>query len=976
MALPPGERMAFLDGACSDNAELRKEVEDLVKSYDTDFLEGGAIATGSELLGKSHFQAGKEIGRYHLKELIGTGGMGEVFLADDTKLNRPVAFKFLHRDVAEDPERVRRFIQEARAASALNHPNILTIHEIDSFEGANYIVSEFINGETLRERMHRGLTVAESLDVAAQVAAALQAAHEAGIVHRDIKPENIMLRRDGLVKVLDFGLAKLTEADDHPIDSSAKAPTRFQTSPGLVMGTAAYMSPEQAKGHAVDARTDLWSLGVVLHEMLTGQSPFEGETVTELITAILKTDGPTFDSDKLPQDLQSICRKALTHDKQARYQTSQELIQDLQGEKKKMEYAIQSDRFISVSSTAGQKIRSRPTLSAEYIVTGIKRHKFATFVSLAAMLFLGVGLAVYRPSAVPSDNNNAAFPVVIGEDTTEKDLKISRLATSGKVFDIAISPDGKFVAYVTGENYKGSIRVRELDTQKDVEIVPAPPDEKLWYLNKLTFTPDGSHILYRHDTPNNQEIYSVAIGGDTPVKIADKTNTASISPDGKTIAYQKEIKDQEGKWQGNDLVLANVDGSSERILVHSSSEDNSVKTDIPAWSQDGNFIACWFNFKENGQEYLKLFTVGTADGSTQPFSDQKWKDISQATWMPDGSLVVAAQEYPSKDLAPAQLWRVTQTSARAITNDPAGYNRLSGTIDGSILITTQATVRRDLWVMNGTDAITARQITFSGELSRAGFGGFSPLSTSRIVISSTISNNIDLWSMNLDGSGRKQLTSGQGTNIEPHATRDGRFIIFNSDRDGSNLHVFRMDADGGNVKQLTEKDDSKCIGISPDEKWVYYLVAENKGRFIYKVPIDGGPSSLVAKVSINGGAYDILPSDGRIAEILFNGQLKANEINIYSSNGTKLKSIPLPPTIVGATVRWTPDGKAVGFHDFRDKAANLWIIPVDGNSSMKPLTNFTAPITAGFGWSTDGKQLFVVRISGTKDAMMITNIKQ
>ena len=206
--LPANDFEAFLDKACTGDPGLREQVENLLGAYESGFMEDSVVHKVAEVIGReSDLKEGQTIGRYQIKRSIGVGGMGEVFLADDTELDRPVAFKFLHRDVAEDPERVRRFIQEARAAAALNHPNILNIHEIGTFEGANYIVSEFINGETLRERMHHGLTVAESLDVAAQVAAALQAAHEAGIVHRDIKPENIMLRRDGLVKVLDFGLA-------------------------------------------------------------------------------------------------------------------------------------------------------------------------------------------------------------------------------------------------------------------------------------------------------------------------------------------------------------------------------------------------------------------------------------------------------------------------------------------------------------------------------------------------------------------------------------------------------------------------------------------------------------------------------------------------------------------------------------------------------------------------------------------------
>ena len=387
-ALPVEERSEFLDTSCAGDPVVREKVDDLLGSYESGFLEDTILHEVVEIVGaENSFKKGQVIGRYQIGELIGTGGMGQVFRAEDTELDRPVAFKVLHGDIAENDERVRRFIQEAKAASALNHPNILTIHEIGSFEGARFIVSEFVDGETLRERMRSGLTSAESLDITCQIAAALQAAHSAGIVHRDIKPENIMLRQDGLVKVLDFGLAKLTEADDLPIDPTAPMVSRVHTSPGLVMGTVAYMSPEQARGQAVDSRTDLWSLGVVFHEMLTGESPFKGESVTDLVTSILKHDPASLDLISISQELKPICTKALAKDKKARYQTAQDILQDLQGEKKRMEYAIQTTPFITVSSTDEMKtqlIRRRPTLSAEYIVTSVKRHKFATLMTVAA----------------------------------------------------------------------------------------------------------------------------------------------------------------------------------------------------------------------------------------------------------------------------------------------------------------------------------------------------------------------------------------------------------------------------------------------------------------------------------------------------------------------------------------------------------------------------------------------------------------
>ena len=284
------------------------------------------------------------ISHYRIVEKIGAGGMGEVYLAQDTGLERQVALKILLAEVADDEDRVRRFVQEAKAASALNHPNILTVYEIGNFENLRFIATELIKGETLRDRLKgEPLTLQATLGVALQIAAALNAAHEAGIVHRDIKPENIMIRDDGLVKVLDFGLAKLTEKKTAAVDSESETRAQVKTSPGLVMGTVAYMSPEQARGKVVDARSDLWSLGVVVYEMLTKRTPFAGETTNDSIAAIL-TKEPAPLSENTPPELQRIIRKSLQKNADERYQTVKDFLLDVKNLKRELEFAEELER--------------------------------------------------------------------------------------------------------------------------------------------------------------------------------------------------------------------------------------------------------------------------------------------------------------------------------------------------------------------------------------------------------------------------------------------------------------------------------------------------------------------------------------------------------------------------------------------------------------------------------------------------------
>ena len=556
-SLPADKRSSFLDERCLNDKELRDQVDEFLGFYDSEFLESSPLMNADKLLENDNFAPGRVIGRYHIRELIGTGGMGQVFLADDSELKRPVAFKVLHEEVAGDKERVRRFIQEARAASALNHPNILTIYEIGTFEGARFIVSEFVDGETLRERMRSGITATESLEITCQIAAALQAAHAAGIVHRDIKPENIMLRQDGLVKVLDFGLAKLTEADDHlqevrnadrglrnedSLRSSSVIPHSavrdpHLTAPGLIMGTVAYMSPEQARGQAVDSRTDLWSLGVVFHEMLTGESPFEGESVTDLVSSILKNDAIKISADKLPAELRPICTKSLAKNKEARYQSAHDLLQDLKGEKKRMEYAITSTPYISFSATdelKTQLIRRRPTLSAEYIVTGMKRHKYATLTAIAMIVIGAVSLSVYRYNGAtpPETEQNLA---AINDSTTERDLKFSKLPISGKVESLVISPDGKYVAYMPSG--KG-VRLLELATSVDTEILS---EGDIW---GPSFSPDSKFVYYF--LGNGQGVTAgfmrISITGGTPTKVLDGLNDGvSFSHDGSTMVFTRQL---------------------------------------------------------------------------------------------------------------------------------------------------------------------------------------------------------------------------------------------------------------------------------------------------------------------------------------------------------------------------------------------------------------------------------------------------
>ncbi len=384
-------------------------------------------------------QTGSKIGRYEIRDKIGSGGMGEVYLAKDTELDRLVALKVLRPSIAGNEELVRRFVQEAKAASALNHPNILTVHEIGIFEDTRFIATEFVEGKTLRERLDGDkLTFRETLEAILQVAAALDAAHNAGIVHRDIKPENIMIRQDGLVKILDFGLAKLTQqnADGaNPTDA-----TQFETTPGMVMGTPSYMSPEQARARPVDARSDIWSTGVVFYEMLAKRLPFPGATLPEVAAAILTKEPEPLD-ENIPAELQRIIIKSVQKKRDERYQTVKELLIDVGNLKRALEFSQEielsyGDEFpnstnigalaTNAGNLSGIPHTTQRASSAEYFVSEVRKHKYAAGIALALLLLLvsaGLGYRYLLATQGASINSVAVLPFAnVGNDPNSEYL--------------------------------------------------------------------------------------------------------------------------------------------------------------------------------------------------------------------------------------------------------------------------------------------------------------------------------------------------------------------------------------------------------------------------------------------------------------------------------------------------------------------------------------------------------------------------
>ena len=404
LQLAPGERSAFLAEQCGKDEGLRREVETLLASHEKpgNFIDSPAYeGAAGALIGDQGFSAGQTLGHYEILSILGKGGMGEVYLARDTSLSRNVALKFVPDPFTKDPERLSRFEQEARAASALNHPNIITIYEIGAADGHRFMATEFVDGETLRQPMTAGpLEISEALSIAEQIGSALVEAHAAGIIHRDIKPENIVLRRDGIVKVLDFGLAKLLEEKQTGPEDKSRA--LVNTSIGVLMGTVAYMSPEQARGLPIDSRTDIWSLGVVLYEMVAGHQPFAGETTSDAISLILQKEPAALTTVAvgIPEKLDEIVTRALAKDREARYQTIKELALDLKRLRQKLdvEAEIERTRAPELRDRRDRTVNEQPRVTATgpmNFISRLRMNPTTAALAIAGLLILALAVGVY-----------------------------------------------------------------------------------------------------------------------------------------------------------------------------------------------------------------------------------------------------------------------------------------------------------------------------------------------------------------------------------------------------------------------------------------------------------------------------------------------------------------------------------------------------------------------------------------------------
>jgi eukaryotic-like serine/threonine-protein kinase len=793
-------RAAFLDSACGGDDELRSELDSLLVAHarSEKFIEAPAMEVAARGAARQAVttEVGRRVGPYKILSLLGAGGMGEVYLAEDAKLNRRVALKLLPAEFTEDAGRVRRFEREARAASALNHPNIVTIHEVAEFGGTHFIATEFVEGQTLRSLIAEGaLHTAEALSVATQIAEALAAAHAAGIIHRDIKPENIMLRPDGYAKVLDFGVAKLTEhrsPGDAPWETQAERDPETET--GAVVGTVAYMSPEQALGQKLDQRTDIFSFGVVVYEMLTGRHPFRGATSAATFNAILNQDPPSLellDSDAAPEIERVVCR-TLEKNRELRHQTAS----DLRAELKKLQLELNSSGSVSGRLIEG-RTRRRPSRI-------LGRH-LSNSMMLAAVFLLVVTAAIVlyfalRRQELPSGEKlapTAAANFTVTQLTFQPDQELYP----------SLTPDGKAVIYAARPSGDWDIywlRVGGRNPRNLTEDSPANDTHP-------AFSPDGERIVFRSERDKGG-IFVMGATGESVKRLTNFGFYPAWSPDGREVTFSSQ-----------DFIDPNVrqmDPSSVWVVTLSTGEKRQLtdpKTGDavqPAWSPAGVRIAYWGKHKGGQRD---IWTIpALAGGAPVQVTDDAAFDWNPV-WSPDGKFLYFASDRGGS----MNLWRVPiDEQTGQVTGPPAPLNTPSAYAQG-------VSFSRD-----GKRATYVSQIS-STNIFRAEFNPYKEQITGEPVAVTPGSRHASHPDLSADGEwfvyssqGEKQediyvvakdgtksavkLTDDPYKDRHPRWSPDGTRIAFYSDRSGR-YEAWTIRPDGSDLRQMTFTEGASVV---------------------------------------------------------------------------------------------------------------------------------------------------------------------
>jgi eukaryotic-like serine/threonine-protein kinase len=858
---------------------------------------------------------GTRLGSYEILALLGAGGMGQVYRARDTRLGREVAIKVLPADLANDPEALSRLEREARAVAQLSHPNILAIHDFGRQGETTYAVMELLEGETLRERLEQGAPTRKAIDFAVQIAEGLAAAHEKGIVHRDLKPENIFVTGDGRVKLLDFGLAK--RADPAAGPTSGLLTAEQYTEPGTTLGTVRYMSPEQVRGESVDHRSDIFSFGAVLYEMLTGRQAFGRETSAESMTAILKEDPPeiaTKGSGPSPA-LQRIVRHCLEKKPGERFQSARDIA-------------------FALESALGDSGHEEPRHGAP---SRWKTRSLLAGVAGVLILLLLVGL-VWALRKRPEQTSAVA---------------IRLLTYSGHDTSPAVSPDGKTIAFTSDRDGQPRVWLKQFKGGGEAAITAGPDDFP-------RFSPDGTSVLFIHTEGGSTSLHRITLLGNDPHKVVENAEQADWSPDGKQIAFIRLHRQPDKILSA--LFLIDAAGGVERELARFAGE----LVGFPRWSPDGRSIILNTPPLITSGVLRKLFLVDVKDGSFREIRPESLGMLSAAAWVSSEEIVFLQSESITGGGTAVSPARAFRENIRTRRHQALFWVGSSGTTldllpDGRVVFDSMSG-RQNLreyaldklstprWITHGT--INDRQPVFAPE------GEW-------VVFSSNRSGNLDLWAISARTGVVRSITDDPADDWDPAFSPDGRSLLWSSNRSG-NLEIWASNPDGTGAHQVThDGEDAQNPTQTRDGRWILYSCANRKHPGLWKIHPDGSGAQLLAPGAVQipqvspDGAHATYMTTIRTVSIL-------HVVGVEDGTDMTFAVFPEPrrkTSVFPGRARWTPDGKRVIFTGQDEKGLDGVFIQdftpgKDTSPTRRPLAGFDPDwITESLGLSPDGKRL-------------------
>jgi serine/threonine protein kinase len=902
------------------------------------------------------------IAHYKILRKLGGGGMGVVYEAEDSKLGRLVALKFLPEETNRDPLVLERFLREARSASALNHPGICTIYSIEEHEGVTFIAMELLEGQSLDKLLENSESpIPRTVEVGVQLADALDAAHKKGIVHRDIKPGNIFVTERGTVKILDFGLAKLMADRGDPMlgDTMTTPGEQMLTSPGTAVGTIAYMSPEQARGQDLDGRTDLFSLGAVLYQMLTGKHPFPGATSAVVFDNILHNApvAPISLRPGAPPEFERILNKALEKDPDLRYQIAAELRADLKRLQRELEPGRPpsgSSQVVSVSdlsssrraavSDSSPKIQQGSSSSVLIQAASQNKVKSGLLIGVLAVLILGSAFGGYtllqRTQHVPFEK-----------------ISIENLTNNGKVSRAALSPDGKYLLHVLQEDGAQALLLRHIPTGSTTQVV-APAAARY---SGLTFSPDGNYIYFvRRDEGNEEEetLYSSPVLGGTPRQVLEDIDSpVAFSPDGQKFAYLH----QHGSTLGTDLFVAKSDGTRDHAIF----EHRQIRTDslTLAWSPDGKTIVIPV-VQPTDKDLSGYLTVDTASGKTGLVGATTDKLFFEPSWFPDGKALLTSAASGDVGFQRRQIGMISYPDGkyRALTNDTTDYTQVALSADGKSIVAIQANPRYEMEVAAMAAPDQVKKVNFSSTL---GYWGWNWADNTRLIVA----QGPDVRFVDPNGGETVAFSDSKHPANRVTTCGAGKYIVFRPIglASATTINIWRADVNGTDQKQLTFGSNQNNPICSSDGKWVYFLDVTEKGTAIKRVSIEGGnPETMVEEGSF---LYDLSP-DGKTVLTAEVRDSNHQVMLVLRTIGTAEKrSIPADPRSRPLFV-FMPDGKNVAYLVREKGVDNVWLQPLDGGQ-RRQLTHFTAEFISSLAFSPDGTKVAFDRGHSESDAILL-----